>query len=169
VVEVLRAWETIIHSSTAKSRIETYVKVKHLRLDKELNIEWLDEKLNSSSRDEPSGSKKAFHSVIVAVGFGLEPNALFPYWRNESGKNLQPHQVLPAFGSDLEPCREVQAVARDSKRYLVALTHLSWNQIVPWLQELDLLRQSVGFATAERGNSRTETGCSGPDSRPKSV
>ena len=87
VVEVLRAWEILtrpLESSRSKSRIETYVNVKHLRLNKELNIEWVGEKLNSFLRSAPSGFKEAFGSVIVAVGFGIEPKAQFPYWRNET-------------------------------------------------------------------------------------
>ena len=34
---------------------------------------------------------------------------------------------------------------------LVSLTQASWNRIVPWLQQLDLLRQSGGLAIPARG------------------
>jgi len=71
-------------SATAKSKIATYVNVKHLRLNKALHVEWVGEKLTSFSRSVPYGDKERFGSVILAVGFGIEPNALVPYWRNET-------------------------------------------------------------------------------------
>jgi hypothetical protein len=52
---------------------------------------------------------------------------------------------------------------------LVALTQMSWNRIIPWLQELDLLRQSGWFVIAQRSSSRTEARCRGPDSGRKRV
>jgi hypothetical protein len=90
VVEVLQEWENITRpletstGSSVKSPIQTYVNVKHLRVDKNLNIEWVGENLTSFSRTAPSGFKEAFGSVILAVGFGIEPDAKIPYWRNET-------------------------------------------------------------------------------------
>ena len=92
VVEVLNGWNRIVRpleeKTTAQSGsvpdINVYVNVKHLRLDKHLNIEWVGEKLSTGFRSMSSGAKERFDSVVLAVGFGLELRAPFSYWRNET-------------------------------------------------------------------------------------
>jgi hypothetical protein len=58
--------------------------VKHLRLDDKFQIEWVGEKSGQKTSDLPAGEKKEFDSVVLAVGFGLERESHFSYWRNET-------------------------------------------------------------------------------------
>jgi len=83
VVEVLKFWESLV-DSLDPDRIDVYVNVKHLRLSHDLEVEWVGEKSDINQRNTPSGSKKRFTSAVLAVGFGLERDASFSYWRNET-------------------------------------------------------------------------------------
>ena len=83
VVEVLHGWERILKSRASNQTVSIFLNVKHLRIDKTAEIEWVGEQVDGSSRGTPSGNKSKFESVILAVGFGLEPTARFSYWRNE--------------------------------------------------------------------------------------
>jgi hypothetical protein len=82
-VQVLQAWDKLTRSVRA-SRINTYLNVKHLRLDDTLHIEWVGEKLIIDSPTVPSGDKDRFDSVVLAVGFGVERESTSSYWRNET-------------------------------------------------------------------------------------
>ena len=90
-VQVLQRWDALVrslqstHSSGEQpSRIDVYLNVKHLRLDRNLDIEWVGEKSELDSAPVASGDKKRFDSVILAVGFGTERKSPFSYWRNET-------------------------------------------------------------------------------------
>jgi FAD dependent oxidoreductase len=82
-VEIMQAWEKLTRS-VDRSRIDTYLNVKHLRLDDTLHLEWVGEKSKIDSVAVPSGDKAQFDSVVLAVGFGLERECAFSYWRNET-------------------------------------------------------------------------------------
>ena len=82
-VQVLQEWDKLARSIQA-SRIDIYLNVKHLRLDDTLHIEWVGEKSRIDSVALPSGDKAKFDSVVLAVGFGLERESAFSYWRNET-------------------------------------------------------------------------------------
>jgi hypothetical protein len=83
VVEVLTFWERLV-DSLEPDRIDVYLNVKHLRLNQDLEIEWVGEKSGLDQKATTSGTKKRFNSVVLAVGFGVERDALFSYWRNET-------------------------------------------------------------------------------------
>ena len=81
-VEILRAWDDIVKTTDAK--IEVYTNVKHLRVGKNSEVEWVGEIASGDQAATPAGEKKSFDSVILAVGFGREFDSLFSYWRNET-------------------------------------------------------------------------------------
>jgi len=80
-VQVLQGWDKLTRPIQA-SRLDVYLNVKHLRLEESLRVEWVGEKSRVDSA-VPSGDKAQFDSVILAVGFGLERESVFSYWRNE--------------------------------------------------------------------------------------
>ena len=82
-VQILQAWDKLTRS-VDPSRIDIYLNVKHLRLDDTLHLEWVGEKSKIDSVAIPSGDKAQFDSVVLAVGFGLERESSFSYWRNET-------------------------------------------------------------------------------------
>jgi hypothetical protein len=77
--QVLKAWNELYLS--VKDRIDIFLNVKHLRLNESLHIEWVGEE---SSKNIPSGNKEKFDSVVLAIGFGLERQSSYSYWRNET-------------------------------------------------------------------------------------
>jgi hypothetical protein len=81
-VQIMQEWDKLTRS-VDPSRIDIYLNVKHLRLDDTLHIEWVGEKSKIDSVAIPSGDKAQFDSVVLAVGFGLERESAFSYWRNE--------------------------------------------------------------------------------------
>jgi FAD dependent oxidoreductase len=80
-VEILRAWEEIVKSAAEK--VEVYTNVKHLRVGKSSEVEWVGETISLDQNAIPAGAKKTFDSVILAVGFGREFDSPFSYWRND--------------------------------------------------------------------------------------
>jgi FAD dependent oxidoreductase len=87
VVQVLNEWDQLIEETKkldTSTVVEVFCNVKHLRLARDLEVEWVGEKLESAARTTPSGSKRRFDCAVLAVGFGLELNAPFSYWRNET-------------------------------------------------------------------------------------
>lgn len=86
VVQVLTEWERLhgeIEARKSGQVIEVYVNVRHLRVNKNREIEWVGQKsLSGEARNV--GSKEKFDSIVLAVGFGLEQGAKFPYWSNET-------------------------------------------------------------------------------------
>jgi hypothetical protein len=83
VVEVLHDWDRILRNKTSNQTVSVFLNVKHLRLNRTAEIEWVGERVDGLTREPPSGNKSKFESAILAVGFGLEPTARFSYWRNE--------------------------------------------------------------------------------------
>jgi GAF domain-containing protein len=84
VVEVMDGWGRILGSKASNQSVSAFLNVKHLRIDRTTEIEWVgEEQVDGATRGMPSGNKSKFQSVILAVGFGLEPTARFSYWRNE--------------------------------------------------------------------------------------
>lgn len=90
-VQVLQRWDTLVKSlqpidksDEQASRIDVYLNVKHLRLNGNLEIEWVGEKSEINTPPIASGDKRKFDSVILAVGFGTERKSPFSYWRNET-------------------------------------------------------------------------------------
>ena len=79
-VEILRAWDEI--ATHATERIKVYTNVKHLRVGKHSEVEWVGETASVDQNATAAGAKKTFDSVILAVGFGREFSR-FSYWRNE--------------------------------------------------------------------------------------
>jgi len=57
-----------------------------------MEIEWVGQKSDPQAQPVNSGTKEKFDSIILAVGFGLEVEAPFPYWRNET---LGQPQLVP--------------------------------------------------------------------------
>jgi GAF domain-containing protein len=82
-VQVLQAWEKTVLLAQPFA-IDVYLNVKHLRLDDAVQVEWVGEKSEINSPAVPAGDKKGFDSVVLAVGFGLERESPFSYWRNET-------------------------------------------------------------------------------------
>lgn len=83
VVQVLHEWESLKQKIKA-SAVDVFINVKHLRLTSDRQIEWVGEKLEAGKIEgQSSGNKHKFDRVVLAVGFGLEPDAPFSYWRNE--------------------------------------------------------------------------------------
>ena len=90
VVEVLHGWDRILENKIPSQTASVYLNVKHLRIDRTNEVEWVGEQVEgltgempSGNRGVPSGNKSKFESIILAVGFGLELTARFSYWRNE--------------------------------------------------------------------------------------
>jgi hypothetical protein len=87
VVQVLNEWKMVVDATRKadpSTTVDVFGNVKHLRLASDLEIEWIGEKIEGGAPTTPSGSKKHFQCVVLAVGFGLELNAPFSYWRNET-------------------------------------------------------------------------------------
>jgi hypothetical protein len=81
-VQVLQTWDKLMLS--VQNRIDIFLNVKHLRLDETLHVEWVGEKSSINEPALPSGDKEKFDSVVLAVGFGLERESAYSYWRNET-------------------------------------------------------------------------------------
>jgi hypothetical protein len=80
--QVLQAWDKLL--SSVQKRIDIFLNVKHLRLYETLHVEWVGEKSSINKPVLPSGDKEKFDSVVLAVGFGLERESSYSYWRNET-------------------------------------------------------------------------------------
>lgn len=85
-VEVLDGWEKLVDTSRKRDRtIHTYLNVKHLRLHENREVEWVgDESCPEEPNPIASGKKLSFDCIVLAVGFGLEHDTAFSYWRNET-------------------------------------------------------------------------------------
>ena len=84
VVQVLAEWSKLLEGISkinAETKVDRFVNIKHLRLAPDQEIEWIGEKLPDRAS---VGNKAKFDCVVIAVGFGLELNAPFSYWRNET-------------------------------------------------------------------------------------
>lgn len=84
VVEVLKEWDSIRKSVRLGQQVDVYLNVRHLRVSSKMEIEWVGQKLDQQAEPTKSGSKERFDSIVLAIGFGLEVEASFPYWRNET-------------------------------------------------------------------------------------
>lgn len=93
VVQVLKEWSTIVRD--AETSVLLYCNTRHLHIDRRsddssvIQIEWIGERRHSGTgqagKNEPaSGQTHEFDLVVMAVGFGLEKEQKFSYWRNET-------------------------------------------------------------------------------------
>jgi hypothetical protein len=92
-VQILSDWKAFATRSHA--RVTLYCNTRHLQIQEEgqsnqLRLEWVGEKRNpkdGSILDEAQksslGASEVFNCVVLAVGFGLEADNAFSYWRNE--------------------------------------------------------------------------------------
>ena len=92
VVEVLKEWDFLRQSVRSSQKVDVYLNVRHLRVSRQMEIEWVGQKTDPQAEPINSGSKEKFDSIILAVGFGFEVEASFPYWRNET---LGQPQLVP--------------------------------------------------------------------------
>jgi hypothetical protein len=92
VVEVLNEWDFLRQSVRSGQQVDVYLNVRHLRVSGKMEIEWVGQKSDPQAQSVNSGTKEKFDSIILAVGFGLEVEAPFPYWRNET---LGQPQLVP--------------------------------------------------------------------------
>jgi len=85
-VEVLDRWETLVQNARDRGReVHIYLNVNHLRLHKDREIEWVGEETPPKAQGPiASGKKLVFDCIVLAVGFGLEKDKAFSYWRNET-------------------------------------------------------------------------------------
>ena len=85
----LRFWtegEKLVANSRKHGRaVHVNVNVKHLRLHENREIEWVgEESCPEEANSVASGKKLRFDCIVLAVGFGLEQDTAFSYWRNET-------------------------------------------------------------------------------------
>jgi hypothetical protein len=90
-VQILTAWKAF--AARTDARVTLFCNTRHLQIQEEgrfFRLEWVGEKRNSedgSILDEAQksalGASEAFNCVVLAVGFGLEADNAFSYWRNE--------------------------------------------------------------------------------------
>ena len=94
VVQILRDWDRIIDAKPTSQKLRLYCNTRHLQVHEvgparnRLMIEWVGEERapesGTSSEDSKAvGRSEEFDVVVLAVGFGLEKDKAFSYWRNE--------------------------------------------------------------------------------------
>ena len=84
VVEILKEWKSLKQSLSVQQEVDTHINVRHLRVSRKMEIEWVGQKLAGGPETPSVGTKEPFDSIILAVGFGVERDAKIGYWRNES-------------------------------------------------------------------------------------
>lgn len=94
-VQVLSEWKELAQPKI--DRLTLYCNTRHLQIyepplgGSRLQIEWIgdqrdpcDGRSNTGSLQSTVGKTNAFDLVVLAVGFGLERDGAFSYWRNDT-------------------------------------------------------------------------------------
>ncbi|MQV30799.1 FAD-dependent oxidoreductase [Sinorhizobium meliloti] len=91
VVQVLGEWETVVREHKS-ANIQLFCNTRHLQIHeakdgKKLTIEWIGEARDVASGNKTGGAAtgqtRDFDVVILAIGFGIEADSRFSYWRND--------------------------------------------------------------------------------------
>lgn len=92
VVQVLAEWRAVVTAAKCPPRL--YCNTRHLQIDwsrkvaGNAQVEWIGEQRTPEDGHDngtaATGNSEAFAAVVLAVGFGLEKEAMPSYWRNET-------------------------------------------------------------------------------------